>query len=148
VSYERKLAPDQPAANDPKYVVIELRARITKLLTDLADLHSSFMANEAIHKAELAEKDAEIERVYEEMRRKTDLLRNDRTKAEAELAALKCCGNCGNIHAYNAGTDDEFRECPYLREDDAEHDYLSIGCHYNPSRWAARAEEGSDHDPS
>jgi len=65
-----------------------------------------------------------------------------RQQAEAELAALKCCGNCGNIHAYNAGTDDEFRECPYLREDDAEHDYLSIGCHYNPSRWAARAEEG------
>jgi hypothetical protein len=63
-------------------------------------------------------------------------------QAEAELAALKCCGNCGNIHAYNAGTDDEFRECPYLREDDAEHDYLSIGCHYNPSRWTARAEEG------
>ena len=146
MSYERKLAPDQPAANDPKYVVIELRARITKLLTDLADLHSSFMANEAIHKAEVAELEAENEALVETQRRKVVLLLGDRERAEralkqaeAELAALKCCGNCGNIHAYNAGTDDEFRECPYLREDDAEHDYLSIGCHYNPSRWAARA---------
>ena len=71
-------------------------------------------------------------------------LLSNATKAEVALATLKCCGNCGTIHTYNAGTDDEFRECPYLREDGAEHDYLSIGCHYNPSRWKARAEEGGE----
>jgi ribosomal protein L37AE/L43A len=30
MSYERKMAPGQPAANDPKYVVTELRARIAE----------------------------------------------------------------------------------------------------------------------
>ena len=31
MSYERKLAPDQPAANDPEYVVIGLRTRLARL---------------------------------------------------------------------------------------------------------------------
>ena len=38
-----------------------MRARIAKLEADLADLHSSFMADASIHKAEVAELEAKLE---------------------------------------------------------------------------------------
>ena len=46
-----------------------LRARIAELEADLADLHSSFMADASIHKAEVAELEAENERLREQASR-------------------------------------------------------------------------------
>jgi hypothetical protein len=68
MSYERKMTPSQPAANDPKYVVIELRARIAEL--------------EAERDAWKEQRDAEYEAW---------------ARAEAELAELKArrCETCG-----------------------------------------------------
>ena len=80
MSYERKLAPDQPAANDPKYVVIELRARIAELEAENHELQ--------------AERD-NVPNVVALMKRAE--------QAEAELAALwnahskhhPSCEDCG-----------------------------------------------------
>jgi len=125
-----------------------LKRRIAELEAENRLVKDNFdrMQRECKHEKIRADKAeahaADCKRLVTSCENDIDELRLRCRELEAELAALRCCGNCGNIHAYNAGTDDEFKECPYLRENDAEHDYLSIGCHYTPSRWAARAEEG------
>jgi uncharacterized small protein (DUF1192 family) len=52
MSYEPKRAPDQPAANDPKYVVIELRARIAELEAEVRKWKADFRAMETCAMAE------------------------------------------------------------------------------------------------
>ena len=58
MSYKPKMVPDQPAANDPKYVVIELRERIAELEA-LQALDREYMDKAEIRISEL---EAQIQR--------------------------------------------------------------------------------------
>ena len=89
MSYERKLAPDQPAANDPKYVVIELRARIAALEAIVGK------QEEELHQGEL--RVAELEAKLKWAMGLNACIEHERAEqAETELAALKGrrCGDC------------------------------------------------------
>ena len=57
-------------------------------------------------------------------------------QAEAEVGRLKCCGNCDRWCP-----PDSTRSCDQSDEVDAGG---SDPCHFTPSRWTARAEEGSE----
>ena len=96
MSYERKLAPDQPAANDPKYVVIELRARIAALEAIIGK------QEEELHQGELRVAELEAENAgYKDgaqrlIESNTRLLkRAEQAEAEREAIAksLQACGN-------------------------------------------------------
>ena len=59
-----------------------------------------------------------------------------------ELAALKCCGNCGR---YDQKQSDERMYCYAFSDPDECEDASPFDrCHFIPSRWAARAEEGGE----
>ena len=123
MSYERKLAPDQPAANDPKYVVIELRARIAALEAIIGK------QEEELHQGELEFNRMSIAYVHECAR-----LKIRAEQAEAELAALKEMLRL----AWGAATD-PFNAGRYLLPYEQWLAELQ-------RRWTARAEEGGDHD--
>jgi hypothetical protein len=89
VSYKPKMVPDQPAANDPKYVVIELRARIAELEAEVEQWHQRDAHGGNLTYARLSEERiAVLEQGvrYEETR--AAALLNRAEQAEAELAEL------------------------------------------------------------
>jgi hypothetical protein len=70
-------------------------------------------------------------------------------QAEAEVEWLKCCGNCGNFESHPDyvgvcwdGRDERPNDSSFLPSD---HKYIEghDRCVFTPSRWTARAEEGS-----
>ena len=156
MSYERKRAPDQPAANDPKYVVIELRARIAALEAIVGkqeeELHQGELRvaeleaklkwamglNACIEheraeqaEAELATKEKECQEQFRQLLGAGETF----NKMNAELAALKCCGNCKWFRA------EEYQYCglpdiPGYHAGDHEY-YISAPdeCDFTPSRW-------------
>ena len=55
---------------------------------------------------------------------------------EAELEALKCCGNCGR---YDQKSGDEVMNCyAFSDPDDCEQASPFDRCHFKPSRWTPR----------
>jgi hypothetical protein len=98
MSYERKLAPDQPAANDPKYVVIELRARIAELEAHLKTAAEALTKEVEWREQAEAELQAQVEALADELVTSGDRLKRAE-QAEAELAALipvaGACPECG-----------------------------------------------------
>ena len=135
-----------------------MRARIAELEADLADLHSSFMADASIHKAEVAELEAERDLAkFNEQEYMARLKRADEdnvrgreaagaalaigsewmTRAEQAEAALaerdtRRCEMCGHWGKHEMWPDQGW--CPQHNEMDAD-----CSC----SEWTARAEEGS-----
>lgn len=67
----------------------------------------------------------------------------ERDELLAEVESLKCCGNCGQMADYNAGTENEFTECPLVRaipdrDVRSDWDYMDGCCYFTPSRWQRR----------
>ena len=141
MSYERKRAPDQPAANDPQYVVIELRARIAALEAIVGKQEEELHQGE-LRVAELEAKNEQWKDLYMkavEGNHPTEhyyqMTAHLREKYRAELAALKCCGNCKWFRA------EEYQYCglpdiPGYKTADHEY-YISAPdeCDFTPSRW-------------
>ena len=93
MSYERKLAPDQLAANDPKYVVIELRARIAELEAEVEQWHQRDARGGNLTYARLSEERiAVLEQGvrYEETRAAALLNRAEQAEAERDSMYQAC----------------------------------------------------------
>jgi hypothetical protein len=61
-------------------------------------------------------------------------------QAEARAKALECCPHCVHIETYNAGSDEEFKECALIRaipweEIRDDWDYMDGVCYFDPPRW-------------
>lgn len=142
MSYERKLAPDQPAANDPKYVVIEQRARIAALEAELADITrdcSGWKADALTHaKNSLANKQraeqAEARVTALDIQLRDADHENIGLKAEVERLRNRQCSTCSN---WNHGHGDDGDVVNYCRRLDH-----AIPRDFGCNRWTAREEAG------
>ena len=93
---------------------------------------------ERMKRRELETETARYEHLYEAERRVRIAMDKRAEQAEAEVAELKVCIVCDHC----SGVDDS-RWCDEEKPWD-ESVWLYDLCHYSPSRWTARAEEGSE----
>jgi len=92
--------------------------------------------------AAIAELEADLVEEARQADEAVDSCRDRIAELEAEMAALKCCGNCGH---YDQKSGDEVMNCyAYLDPDDCDQASPFDHCHFTPSRWQARPRKGAD----